>query len=172
MKKYIAKTENGRFFVGISEGANKTKWVTVEQGSGCAPTFWEVNRALGEIQGKEDIFHADRDGETWHPVIGWIQKDLLTYEEAPWRVIHREGMSGCEDYTLTAQNPSSKFGSEYRIATVHISMRGKFNQGLLAPIPLIEHLAAGRGCLEEPGWLEVKELPDKDEREWQTGGLI
>ena len=173
MKKFAVRFNGGKFFVGFSRVGNGTTWVTMEQGAGCAPTFWDLYRGLSKIQEAEDIFHASRDGEVWSPTAGWVQKNLVCYEEeAPWRIIHRTGMSGCEDYTITKLIPGSKFGAERRICEVHISMAGKINQGLDAPVPFLEYLSSELPSPTTDGWVEVRELPAEDSREWKSGGLV
>ena len=173
MKKYSVKFDGGKFFVGFSKSGNGTIWATTEQGTGCTPTFWDLYRALSKIQETEDVFHASRDGEVWSPTAGWCRENLLQYEEeAPWRIIHRTGMSGCEDFTLTKLVPGSKFGAERKIFSVHLSMMGKLNQGLHAPVPFLEHLASELPSPTTDGWVEVRELPAEDGREWRSGGLV
>ena len=50
----------------------------------------------------------------------------------PWRVATRKGMSGCIDYTLLMQHENglkASFGLEQKVASIHLSMYGKVNNG-------------------------------------------
>ena len=173
MRKFVVRFTGGKVFVGFSKSGDGTTWVTMERGSGCAPTFWDLYRALSKIQETEDVFHASRDGEVWSPTAGWCQKNLLPYEEeGPWRIIRRTGMSGCESFTLTKLVPGSQFGAERRICWVHVSMAGKLNQGLHAPVPFLEWLSSELPSPTTDGWVDVRELPAEDSREWRSGGLV
>ena len=81
-------------------------------------------------------------------------------------------MSGCEDYTITKLVPGSQFGREQRLFEVHLSMHGKLNQGLDAPVPFLEYLASELPSPTTDGWVEVRALPAEDGREWKSGGLV
>lgn len=172
-KKFAVNFNGGKFFMTLNNGSTLGWWVDAEQGVGSAPTFWHLYSALAKIQKTLDIFHESRDGETWTPTTGWVRKNLLCYEKGdPWRIIRRKGISGCEDYTITRLIPTSKYGQEKQIATIHISMNGKINQGLHAPVAFVEWLAGELTPPEQELWIMVTELPEEDTREWQEGGMV
>lgn len=177
------KTDRNSFYIGITTNAdgNGTNTICVEQGFGQAPTVWEVSWALGEIHNRGiDVYSIVlRETHAWFPSIGWIQKNLVAYQDIPkWRIIEREGMSGCKDYTITILT-SSLFGREKCVDSVHVSMHGKFNMTVQCSMPMMEHVIGNTVPLPADGDFEewrrtttIRELPKEDTREWKTTPFI
>ena len=135
MKKYSVKVNGGKFFLGFSKSGNGTIWATMEQGTGCVPTFWDLYRALSKVQEQEDVFHASREGEVWSPTAGWVQENLVAYEEEAPGASSPDGDVRFEDYTLTKLVPrfnsgqrgsSSRYTSRWRGAQSGASCPGAF----------------------------------------------
>ena len=138
MEKYKIKTASGYFGLGYTPETGET---LISQGRGKAPTVGEVNGALAalpKIAPAIDLVH-------------------------PWRIVRREGMSGCRDYTLLSLYDSN-FGFERRVASVHVSMERKLNYGYRGPLALLQ--LALQEPFGEDEFVEIHILPDEDSRIW------
>ncbi len=139
MEKYKIKTCcSGYFGLGYTP---ETGEVLIRQGRGKAPTVGEVRGALATLPQNAPSIDLSR----------------------PWRIVRQQGMSGCRDYSLLSLY-DEVFGFERRVASVHVSMEGKLNQGYRGPLALL-HLALEEENPEEES-IEIQILPDEDRRGW------
>ena len=134
----IIKTAKGYFGLGYTP---ETGEVLIRQGRGKAPTLGEVKAALAALPKNAPMIE-------------------MPY---PWRVVRREGMSGCRDYSLLALYDTA-FGFERRVASVHVSMERKLNQGYRGPLALLQLALEEESPDEE--FVEILDLPDEDKRVW------
>lgn len=174
MYKHAVRAGLAHFYLDFNQVANGTMWVLMERGAGKIPTFWDVWRAIQGIHKTHNVLRIFRDGLTWSPTGGWMRKNLMTWEKPdPWRIIYREGYSGCTDYTITQLDTNSRFGAEFRLCNVHVSSRGRLNQGLEAPVPFLEYLSDKvPPSFNDSNWVHVREIPEEDTRKWRVAGLL
>jgi hypothetical protein len=144
MEKYKIVTTSGYFGLGYTPETGET---LIRQGGGKAPTLGEAKAALAALPKNApeiDLSH-------------------------PWRIVRREGMSGCRDYSLLEMYDTD-FGFERRLASLHVSMEKKLNYGYRGPLALLQ-LALEEESPEE-GAVQIEILPDEDTRIWNRGRPI
>ena len=142
MERYKIRTSSGYFGLGYTP---ETGEVLIHQGRGEAPTLGEVNAALAALPKNApsiDISH-------------------------PWRIVRREGMSGCRDYSLLSLYDEA-FGFERRVASVHVSMEGKLNYGYRGPLAMLQLALEEESAEEdEDESIQIEILPDEETRDWK-----